>query len=64
LAGRREMAGAEVKRHLKPGTVLGLRRARGLLAAPSRVTEPETDTPTEPDQPLTLPKPSPAAVAA
>src|SRR5208337_4128940 len=39
--------------------VANLARARELLAAPSRATEPETGAPTEPDQPLTLPKPCP-----
>jgi hypothetical protein len=34
-------------------------RARELLAVPSRVTEPETEAPAEPDQPLTLPQPCP-----
>ncbi len=34
-------------------------RARELLAVPPRVAEPATDAPSEPDQPLTLPKPCP-----
>jgi hypothetical protein len=34
-------------------------RARGLLAAPSRVTESETDAPSELDQPRVLPEPCP-----
>jgi hypothetical protein len=34
-------------------------RARELLAVPSRVTEPETEAPAEPDQPPTLPQPCP-----
>jgi hypothetical protein len=34
-------------------------RARELLAVPSRVTEPETEAPAEPDRPLTLPQPCP-----
>ena len=39
--------------------VANLARARELLAVPSRVTEPETEAPAEPDQPLTLPEPCP-----
>jgi putative transposase/transposase-like zinc-binding protein len=34
-------------------------RARELLAVPPRFIEPETDAPSEPDQPLTLPTPCP-----
>ena len=34
-------------------------RARELLAVPPRATEPETDAPTEPDQPRVLPTPCP-----
>ncbi len=34
-------------------------RARELLAVPPRMTEPETDAPSEPDQPRVLPQPCP-----
>src|ERR1700676_2157334 len=34
-------------------------RARELLAVPPRATKPETEAPSEPDQPLTLPTPCP-----
>jgi hypothetical protein len=34
-------------------------RARELLAVPPRVTQPETDAPSEPDQPRVLPRPCP-----